>query len=310
MGKFRWAVEPEGQTHRSEAAIDVELHLLKLIGSLNIFFSHWRQDEGADERQADLAAMGVAGEHEINERESRVENHLFHVIRLVAHEQHRRLGIGRNGGIQVGSLGSGVAATTDPQAIAPAFNGYMAINQDGGAVGLKGADHLIEADRDVVVAKDAEALRRLQRRQDLGGDPGGAPGDRDRKWAIADVVSGDQDQVWRQVIDFPDDLFQKIRLGVLLQVDIAYLDDVEVLEAVGKVANGNGSMGYLELMACVDSRVAGQAETGGSQTRPQKLAASEGRSWMNRCGWQFCQDAGRGASLHTSIRCSSRGMRG
>ena len=65
-GDFRWAVETERHADGTDAAIDVQSHAAKLKPALNKSLTHGRKNERADQRQADLAAVGVAAEHQVN----------------------------------------------------------------------------------------------------------------------------------------------------------------------------------------------------------------------------------------------------
>ena len=69
MGEFGGAVEAEGHAYGADAAVDVELHVVEVEEAFDVFFAHGGKDEGAEDGEADLAAVGVAGEHEVDERE-------------------------------------------------------------------------------------------------------------------------------------------------------------------------------------------------------------------------------------------------
>ncbi len=55
------AVEPEGDANGAEAAIDVKLQISKAEPALDILAAELGQSHGTDQRQANLAAVGVAG---------------------------------------------------------------------------------------------------------------------------------------------------------------------------------------------------------------------------------------------------------
>ena len=65
---LRWAVEAEGNAHGADAAVDVELHAGRSGRGPRRTSCPWGEDERADEGEADLAAVGVAGEHQVDER--------------------------------------------------------------------------------------------------------------------------------------------------------------------------------------------------------------------------------------------------
>jgi hypothetical protein len=75
-------------------------------------------------------------------------------------------------------------------------------------------------------------------------------------------------------------------------VDVAYLNDAEVLEAVGEIADRDGEARDFELVARVGSRVNGDAEACSCECGTKETAAGEVvRFWL----------AGGGRTLmHTS----------
>ena len=206
--------------------------MVEVEASLDVLLAHGGEDEGADDGQADLAAVGVAGEHEVDEREAGVLDDLIDVVGLVAHEKHGSLGIGGNGEAEVGGAGTGVVGAAEPEEVAAALEGVVAVDEDGGSVGFQGWYYVTGSDDDVVVAEDAEALG-LEGREDLGADAGGLVGDGDLAGAAADVVAGDEDEVGVEGVDLGDDALEEEGFGELLEVDVGDLDDAEVEEAVG-----------------------------------------------------------------------------
>ena len=84
--------------------------------------------------------MGVAGEHEVDERAARVGDDVVGVVGLVGHEDDGAVGFGGNGEIEVGMAGAGVVDAAEPEAVAVAFDGEVLIDQDGGAVGERALD--------------------------------------------------------------------------------------------------------------------------------------------------------------------------
>lgn len=72
FGQFGRAVEPERQAHGADPTIDVQVHVVELEEPLHVLLAHGGEDEWAEDGQADLAAVGVAGEHEVDEGEAGV----------------------------------------------------------------------------------------------------------------------------------------------------------------------------------------------------------------------------------------------
>jgi len=142
-------------------------------------------------------------------------------------------------------------------------------------VGLEGSDDVIGADIDIVIAEDAEPLRRFECGKDFSGDAGGLPGDSKCEWAAADEIASNQDQVRGEGVDLGHHVLEEVGLGELLQVEVAHLNDTKVLKAVGKVANGDGQTGDFELVARMGSRVDADAEARSGKGCPKKAAAGE-----------------------------------
>ena len=277
MGEFGGAVEAEGQAYGADAAVDVELHVSEVEEAFDVLLAHGREDQRADEGKADLAAVGVAGEHEVDERETWVQDDLFDVVGLVAHEENGGVGAGGDGEVEVGDAGSGVVGTAEPEDVAAALDGGVAVDEDGGSVGLEGTDDVLGADVDVVVAEDAKALWGLEGGEDLGGEASGAPRDCEREWTAADEVSGDEDEVRGEGVDLGDHVLEEPGFGVLLEMDVAHLDDAEAQEAVGEIVDGEGAVGDFELVAAVGSGVGGEAEPGDGCCGGAEKAAARDR---------------------------------
>lgn len=105
---FGGAVEAEGQAYCADAAVDVELHLVEAVVALGVLQTHGGQDERAEEGQADLAAVGVAGEHEVDQVAARMLDDVIGKVGFVCHEKDGAVGFGGNGEIEVRVTGAGV----------------------------------------------------------------------------------------------------------------------------------------------------------------------------------------------------------
>ena len=70
-------------------------------------------------------------------------------------------------------------------------------------------------------------------------------------------------------------MLEEVGLGELLQMDVAQLDDAEVLKAVGEIADGDGEAGDFPLVARVGSRVDGDAEACSCEGGTEEAAAGE-----------------------------------
>lgn len=143
--------------------------MFELEHAFDVLLTHGRQDEWAEDGEAYLAAVGVAREHEVDEWEAGVEDDILDVVRLVAHEDDRGAGVRRDGEVEVGGAGTGVVGAAQPDNIAAALEGEIAVDEDGGSVGFEGRNDVVGADVDVVVAENAEALGGFEGREDFGG---------------------------------------------------------------------------------------------------------------------------------------------
>lgn len=142
-------------------------------------------------------------------------------------------------------------------------------------MGFEGGDDVLGAYGDVVVAEAGEALGSFEVLEDLGGDAGRAPGDAFGGGAAGDEVAGEEDEVRIEAVHDSDGMLEEPGLGELLEVDVGDLDDVEVDEGVGQVADGDGAVSDFELVAAVGSGVADEAKPGG-RGADEKAAPGDG----------------------------------
>lgn len=170
-GELRWAGETERQTDGSDSAIDVELHLSELESSHHIFLSHGRQNQRTIERDTDLAAVRVAGEHQVDCFATRVFDDSIGVVRLVDHENHGSIRILRERKVEVGTAGSGIVGTAYPDTGACALNGNVFVDQDREFFRTQCSDDEWSVDGDVVVSKNAVGWS-LEAAEDFGGTVG------------------------------------------------------------------------------------------------------------------------------------------
>ncbi len=249
QGDLWRAVETEGKPYGADAAVDVELHLVEAIVAPRIFFAHGRQDEGSDKGQADLAAVGVAGEHEVDEWAAGVGSDDVGVVGLVRHEDDGCVGFGGDGEVEVGMAGAGVVDATEPDAGSVAVDGEELIDQDGGAFAGEGADDHGGVNGDVVVAEDGVAQGGGDGGEDLGAAVGGVIGVEEGKGAVGDEVSGEEDEVGGERVDLVDDAFEEEGFGVLVEVNVADLNDAVAVEGGGQVGDGDGVGNDVDLVA-------------------------------------------------------------
>ena len=168
QGDFRGAVETEGKAYGADTGVDIGLDVVEVVEAFGVLLAHRRQDEGAEEGQPDLAAMGVAGEHEVDEGTARMLENVVGEVGLVSHENDGAIGFGGNGEVEVGMAGAGVVYATEPEAVAPSFDGEILIDQYGSAIGDEGLGHHWAVEGDIVIAEDGVAEGRSESGEDLG----------------------------------------------------------------------------------------------------------------------------------------------
>jgi len=264
VGNLRRAVEAEGKADGAEALVHVKLHVAEVEEAFHVFSAHGREDERTDDGKPDLTAVGVAGEHHVDERESGVLHNRIDEVRLVAHEEDGRVGHGhgRDSEVQIAGGRSGIAGAGEPEVVVTAFDGDVAINQHRGAMGLEHVDDLLRADENVVVAKYGVALRSFKSGKNFGAYSGGFEGEGYIARTPATEVSGEENELWVEGVDTGDGLLEERGLGVLLEVDVRELSHAEALEGIGEFINGEGARKDLYFVACVKAGVRGHSEAG------------------------------------------------
>ena len=224
--------------------------------------------------------MGVAGEHEVDEREAGVLDYGIYEVGLVAEEDDGGVGVRRDGEVKIAGGDSRIVGAGEPDVGVAAFDGGVAVDQDGGAVGFEGVDDGLRAYGDVVVAEDGVTLRGGEAGEDLGTKAGGFDGEGDRTGAAADEVAGEDDEIGLEGVDALDGFLEEIRFGVLLEVDVGQLGNAEALEGVGEVFDGNGAGDDFELVAGGHTGVGGHSEASRGGARDES-ATCEGREmWV------------------------------
>ena len=84
--------------------------------------------------------------------------------------------------------------------------------------------------------------------------------------AVGDEVAGEQDEVGGEGVDVADDAFEEEGFGVLVEVDVAELDDAVAVEGGGKICDGDGPVDDVDFVASdlagVESQTAAAAVPG------------------------------------------------
>ena len=98
----------------------------------------------------------------------------------------------------------------------------------------------------------------------VGGDEG--------EGSHGDEVAGDEDKVWVEGVDVPDDALEEGGLGELVEVDVADLGDAVVVEDVGEVGQGDGAVDDIDFVAGNFAGVEGEAGGSGSGSNEEVSA--------------------------------------
>ena len=263
-GDLGGAVEADGEADRAEAAVDVELGFAvgEVEEAFDVLLAEGREAEGRKEREADLAAVGVAGEDEVGAAGAGMAQDGVGEVRLVAHDDEGAVELGGDGAIEVGLAVGDVAEAGEPETLAVALDGKVLVDERGDAVADEGSEDVLGTDLGVVVAEDGIAQGALEVLEDGGAALGGLEGEAVGAGAGADEVSGEQDQVGLELVDPVDGVLEEGGLGELLEVDVAELGDAEAVEGVRQAGDVDVAVLGDELVAGDLGRVDGEASEG------------------------------------------------
>ncbi len=230
-----------------------------MVVAFRVDASEWGKDHGAEEGQADLAAVGVAGEDEVDELCAGVLLDGEGVVRLVCHEDDGCAGFLGDSEIEVGVAGAGILHSGEPDAGTVPLQGEVAVDEDGDSVALECVDYGMGAYAYVVVAEDREAQWAGEGGEELGAAVGGVGAGDEGEGADGDKVSGDEDDVWVESVDAADDFAEEVWLGELVEVNVTDLDDAIAVEGVREVANGDGTFDDVDLVAAYLAGIEGES---------------------------------------------------
>ena len=168
----------------------------------------WSSEEG----QAHLAAVGVAGEHEVH---AAMGQDVIGVIRLMREQNHGlgRHRLARDGSVQIGDILERTACTGQPEPAAAALEGKIAVDKRGDPVELERIDHHGPANQRVMIAKRGEAMRALDTAENFRARIAEARTDVTRQWSVSHEVSGQDNNIGLERVDAADDLADEIGLG-------------------------------------------------------------------------------------------------
>ena len=197
-------------------------------------------------------------------------------VGLVNHEDDWSIGFFRDGDGEVGLSVGVVVETTEEDVLPFAVDSNVFVNEHGEAVVFHVVTDDAAADGGVVISEDSESLGTGELTEDLGAATGGFVGHFERQGAAADEVSGDEEEIGLHGVDPGDDLLNEVLLGVLLEVDVGELDDAEAVKCGREVADVEGGVGDLEIVAGDLVGVEGESRGGGCGSGDEGATGEQG----------------------------------
>ena len=236
MGELGGAVEAEGEAYGADAAVDVELHLVDAEEAGDVLLAHWRQDHRAEKREAYLAAVGVAGEHDVDKGATGMTHDFVGEVGRVAHEDDRAVGIAGDGEVEDRILGARVVHAAEPETLTVALDGDVLVDEERNAGSAESVGHKARADEGVVIAEDTIAEGAGDAGDDLGTVIDGSSRERIGKWTHRGEIASEQHEIRRKLVDAVDDEPEEGSLRVLVEVNVRDLDDAETAEGFGQAS--------------------------------------------------------------------------
>ena len=99
-----------------------------------------------------------------------------------------------------------------------------------------------------MIAQDGEALGAGKRAENLSAAVGRVGGGDECERAACDEIAGEEDEIRGESVYFVDDVLEKERLGELVEMNVAELDDAIAVEGIGKILDADGLMDRFEIM--------------------------------------------------------------
>ena len=165
------------------------------------------------------------------------------------HEEDGTVGFGGDGEVEAGVAGAGVVDAAEPEAVAVTLDGDVLIDQDGSAMGGESLGDHGGVEGDVVVAEYAVAEGCSESGEDLGAAVEGVAAGDEGERAVGDEVACEKNEIGTEGIDLLYDTFEEKGFGVLVEVDVADLDDAIAVEGGGQIVDGNGALDDVEFVA-------------------------------------------------------------
>ena len=128
-----------------------------------------------------------------------------------------------------------------------------------------------------MIAEDGVAQGAGKGAEDLSTAVGRVCGSDKGERATCDEIASEEDEVRGEGVDFVDDVLEKERLGELVEVDVAELDDAIAAEGIGQVLDADGLIYGVEVMARELSRVKSEACSGNAGAYKKFTTGEAGR---------------------------------
>ena len=104
------------------------------------------------------------------------------------------------------------------------------------------------------------------------------------KGSVSDKVPRKENEVGGEGVDLVDDALEEERFGVLVEVDVADLDDAISVEGGGQVRDGDRALDYVDLVACNLPGVKGETGGGGAGANKEVASGEAGRLGRGEAG--------------------------
>ena len=160
--------------------------------------SHIGKNERGQERETNLASVGMSGE----DQGDLLSDGMVGEIGLVRQQDEGflvRVPAGGESGGRGRAVPQSILDAGEPQAPAVAFQGHRTVCQYGNAMGDQSVGDRVGADQDVVVAQDRIAQRAFDVAKHFGAVVAHACGKVPRQRIGADEVSGQHDEIGSQL---------------------------------------------------------------------------------------------------------------
>jgi predicted TIM-barrel enzyme len=157
------------------------------------------------------------------------------VVGLVSHKEDGTVGFLGDGEIQVRVAGAGVIYTTEPETCAIAFDGEILVYENRYVMSDEGFGNKGSVKGDIMVAEYGVPERGCKGGEDLSTAANCVTSGDEGERAVGDEVTGEQDEIGGEGVNVVDDALKEEGFRVLVEVDVADLDDTIAMEWRGQI---------------------------------------------------------------------------